>query len=82
MRKKLPSRRSLVAELKTCRSLNDVMRQQLASRAADIDKLQKALSSKIDDRMVAQRIELCRSIGQLVEAVSKTVVIVVGKETL
>lgn len=79
---KKPTVKSLQRELKTARELNDAIRTSERALRIENDNLKKQLQQRIDDKMLSERQKLCNSLGQMMEATSKAVMYIVGKEVL
>lgn len=61
----------------------------LDARTAELEKLKldnrdirAQLDRRLDTSMMKERIQLCSSLGQLIEATSKAVMFIVGKEVV
>jgi hypothetical protein len=64
-----------VESVERLRQENDVLYRRAKA-------LELQLSQKVDDRMIAARTQLCNGLGQMLEATSRAVMYIVGKEAL
>jgi len=62
-------------EINTCRQLNDTLRKSETFLKGEIQKVK-------NERFLDERIKLCSSLGQMIEATSKAVMFIVGKEQM
>lgn len=74
--------RSLKAQVQNLHDVNKDLINSIYRIQADRDMWQKKAQERLDTQMLDARIKLASNLGQLVEAVSKAVTYVIGKEVL
>lgn len=73
---------NLVLALEANREEVDRLRQEMAKLLSTNKVLHQQLQQKVDQSMIESRIKLASTLGQLIEAVTRTVNFVVAKEVL
>lgn len=82
MKTKKPNIRQLTKELKELNQRHSELTEIYYKIAADNRDLKAKLQARLDDRQLEQRNKLASSLGQMIEATSKAISFIVGKEVM